>query len=209
MGRLRRAEILKNIEFVLSSESREIGNLTTTLNEDSLCQVIEVLENCRGKIITCGCGTSGAAGEKIAHTLSCIEMPSLFLSPAEANHGGMGVIQKGDVLILISKGGHTEELEKIVVAAGKKGAATICVTENEESFLAKHSDIILKIKVSKEPDPFNMLATASTLSVISTFDAIAITIAQDKGFKKEDFLLIHPGGEVGEKLYHDVSQEER
>ena len=144
---------------------------------------------------------SGAAAKKIAHTLNCINRPAFFLSPSDALHGGMGVLQKDDLIIFFSKGGHTVELESMIDSCKKKGIRTVLVTETEESNLAQKSDFLLKIKIDREPDAFNMLATASTLAVIALFDAMSITLANHNGYTKEEFLVIHPGGEVGERLF--------
>ena len=152
------------------------------------------------KVILTGCGTSGTAAQKIEHTLSCVDCPALFLSPANALHGGMGVVQKDDILVLLSKGGHTEELNKMIAPCKERGALLIAVTENEESYMAKESDLVLKIKVEKEPDEYNVLATGSILATLAVFDAIAIAISRMKGFSQKGFLKIHPGGDVGKRL---------
>jgi KpsF/GutQ family protein len=159
-----------------------------------------MLAECKGKIITSGAGTSAAAARKIAHSLSCVERPSLFLSPADAVHGGLGVVQPGDVAILISKGGGTKELLALVPALETKQVAIIGVTENGESPLARASDLLLKVRVEKEADEFNMLATTSTMAVIAVFDAVAIALMQYTGYTREQFAVIHPGGAVGERL---------
>ena len=204
MDRQKGNSLLESVKHTLSCEAQEIERLIHTLDDQQIIEAAEMILRCSGKVILSGCGTSGTAGEKTAHTLSCIEIPAFFLSPAKAAHGGMGVIQREDVVILISKGGHTPELECIAQAVEKKGAGLITVTENTESFLARKSSLVLKVKVDAEPDEFGMLATASTLAVISTFDAIAIALAGLKGYTREEFLLIHPGGAVGEKLLEET-----
>jgi KpsF/GutQ family protein len=144
------------------------------------------------------------AAKKVVHSLNCIECPALFLTPSDAIHGGLGVLQKNDILILISKGGNTSELLKLVPACRAKGAALIVVTENLDSEIARAADILLKVKVEREPCRFNMLATASTLAVISTFDSICIALMQYKGYTREQFAVIHPGGAVGERLIEKI-----
>ena len=156
--------------------------------------------NCKGKVILSGCGTSAMAARKVAHSLSCIEIPALFLSPADAVHGALGVLQREDILILISKGGNTQELVNLIPACKTKDALLIGVSENPESVIARQADIYLKVKVEQEPCRFNMLATASTLAVIATFDAICIALMQMTGYTREQFAVIHPGGAVGERL---------
>jgi KpsF/GutQ family protein len=144
------------------------------------------------------------AAKKICHSLNCIERPAVFLTPSDAVHGGLGLLQKGDVLILVSKGGNTEELIKLVSPCKTKGAALVAVTENPGSVLAREADISLIVKVEKEPCPFNMLATASTLAVIAVFDAICIALMEYTGYTREQFAVIHPSGAVGDRLLNKV-----
>lgn len=200
-------QLLVSVQDVLQKEAKGIEDLIHSIDADALEKLIGLLEDCKGKIITTGCGTSGTAARKIAHTLNCIECPAFFLSPSEALHGGLGVVQSEDIVIFFSKGGHTEELEIMADACMKKNATVIAVTEAADCSLAKKSGLLFQIKTEKEPDAFNMLATASTLNVIAVFDAVAITIANRKGYKKEQFLLIHPGGAVGERLVMQVQMD--
>ncbi len=196
-------QIWESVQNVWAIESNSVSNLQNTVSPDAIASAVELLAQCKkanGKVITLGAGTSGAAAKKIAHSLSCVEIPSFFLSPADAIHGALGVVQEADVVIAISKGGNTEEIMKVIPSIKVKGAKVIGVTENESSKLAQASDIIMKVKVEKEPDPFNMLATASTMAVIATFDAIAITLMTYTGYTKEQFAVIHPSGAVGERL---------
>lgn len=200
---MNRDQMWEQICGVWSAEAESVAQLKKIVEPDAAISVVEAIASCvrnKGRILTAGAGTSGAAARKIAHTLCCIEIPSFFISPDDSVHGGLGVLQGDDVIIAISKGGNTSEITKIIPAIKAKGAKLIGVTENEESTLARESDIILKVKVEKEPDPFNMLATASTMAVIAAFDAIAITLMKYTGYKREQFAVIHPGGAVGERL---------
>ena len=147
-----------------------------------------------------GCGPSAEKARKIAHSLCCVERPACYLNPADAVHGALGLLQKEDIFILVSKGGNTREILSMVPACKTKGAKLVGVTENEESVLAKESDILLKVKVEKEPCPFNMLATASTMAVIAVFDAICIALMHYTNYSREKFSVIHPGGAVGDRL---------
>ena len=192
--------IRESVVHTLRCESEIIAELEKTVSEEQIEKVMNVFLNCKGKVILTGCGTSGTAAQKIEHTLSCVDCPALFLSPANALHGGMGVVQKDDILVLLSKGGHTEELNKMIAPCKERGALLIAVTENEESYMAKESDLVLKIKVEKEPDEYNVLATGSILATLAVFDAIAIAISRMKGFSQKGFLKIHPGGDVGKRL---------
>ena len=150
--------------------------------------------------MTTGSGTSGVAAKKIAHTFSCVEVPAFFMSPTDAVHGGLGVLQKGDILIAISKGGETDEILNLIPYVKAKGGKIVGVTENKTSKLAQDCDIRLIIKTEKEADSFNMLATVSTIAVIAVFDAIAVVLMNRANYTKEQFAIIHPAGAVGKKL---------
>ena len=193
-------EILSEINRCLTMEAESIAALRQTLDQEAVLAAAKALMNCKGKVILSGCGTSAMAARKVAHSLSCIEIPALFLSPADAVHGALGVLQREDILILISKGGNTQELVNLIPACKTKGALLIGVSENPESVIAGQADIYLKVKVEQEPCRFNMLATASTLAVIATFDAICIALMQMTGYTREQFAVIHPSGAVGERL---------
>lgn len=193
-------EILSEINRCLTMEAESIAQLRQSLEQEVVLAVARALMNCKGKVILSGCGTSAMAARKVAHSLSCIEIPALFLSPADAVHGALGVLQREDILILISKGGNTQELVNLIPACKTKDALLIGVSENPESVIARQADIYLKVKVEQEPCRFNMLATASTLAVIATFDAICIALMQMTGYTREQFAVIHPGGAVGERL---------
>jgi KpsF/GutQ family protein len=168
---------------------------------------VEALAKCRGRILTAGCGTSAAAAKKIAHSLCCIERPAAFLSPGDAVHGGLGLVQRGDVVIAISKGGGTREIVNLIPAIKAKKAFLIGVTEKPDSALARHSDLLLRVKVDREPDAFNMLATASTMAVIAVFDAVCVALMGVTGYTRKQFSVIHPGGAVGERLL-DPAQDQ-
>ncbi len=188
------------IARTLAEEALAIEAQSAALDMAQARRVAAAIAECRGKVILSGCGTSGAAAKKIAHTLCCVERPALFLTPSDAVHGELGILQRDDILILLSKGGKTAELIPLVTACKAKGALLIGVSENLDGPIARSADIYLEIKVEREPDPFNMLATASTLAVIAVFDAIAIALMEMTGFTKEQFAVIHPGGAVGERL---------
>ena len=197
-------EIISEVNRCISMEADAIGKLTEVLDEKAVLETAKVLQNCKGKVILSGCGTSAMAAKKIAHSLCCIEIPALFLSPADAVHGGLGVLQEDDILILISKGGNTQELVNLIPACRTKKAKLIGVSENPDSKIAQAADIYMKVKAEREPCRFNMLATSSTLAVISTFNAICIALMQMTGYTREQFAVIHPGGAVGERLLNHI-----
>ncbi len=194
-----------SFERVIKSEGEAILSLLQTVDQNTVKQIVELLikvKEEKRRVITVGCGTSGVAAKKIAHSLSCVEIPATFLSPSAAAHGAMGFIQKDDVVILVTKGGNTAELLGLLPCCKEKGAVVIGVCENDTSKLAQAADIFLQVRIEREPCPWGLLATASILAVIAVWDAIVITVMQHNGFTKEQFLTIHPGGAVGEKLSH-------
>jgi len=193
-------EIILAAHDVWRTEAMGLEQLCQTVDDNAFCDVVRLIAHCTGKIIVSGCGTSGEAARKIAHSLCCVERPACFLSPSAAAHGGLGILQKEDVFILLSKGGNTHELLGLADACKTKGAVTVAVTEDPASLLAQRADRLLLVKVPREPCPFNMLATASTMAVIGVFDAACIALMELTGYTREQFLVIHPGGAVGEKL---------
>lgn len=152
-------------------------------------------------VATSGVGTSAAAARKIAHTLCCVERPAFFLSPADALHGGLGALGRGDIAILVSKGGRSSEINGLVAPLRSRAVFVIGVTEDAGSPLAQGCDLRLGAPVCREADPLGLLATASTAAVVALFDAVAIVLADRQGGeRKRRFARIHPGGAVGERL---------
>ncbi|HHW32346.1 MAG TPA: SIS domain-containing protein [Clostridiaceae bacterium] len=180
-------------------ESKAIADVAENIDIEAFKKAVQAIIS-SNKTITCACGHSGIAAKKFAHGLCCVEINGFFLSPAEAVHGGLGGLKKGDTLVLVSRGGKTVELMPIMDVCKKKGATLIAVTENLESPLAKSADIVLPLKIEKESDKFNTQATASFVATIALFDAIIVAIMEETGYTSEQFALIHPGGAVGERL---------
>jgi len=193
-------DLWKSIKNTLSIEANSISGLVQSVSEEDILKAVKLIGDCKGKILVSGCGTSGAAAHKIAHSLCCVERPACYLNPADAVHGALGLLQKDDILILVSKGGNTRELLNMIPACKTKGAKLIGVSENPDSVLSNEADIFLKVNIEREPCPFNMLATASTVAVIAVFDAICIALMHYTGYTREQFAVIHPGGAVGYRL---------
>ena len=192
-----------SIDRILTLEYENIRKLMETLDRDVMATVIERLLAAKPtgrKVITAGCGTSGILARRVAHSLCVVEIPSFFLSPSDAVHGGLGSVQKEDTVILFSKGGNTQEIISYLPACQKKGAFVIGVTQRDDSILATRSDLYFKIRIDQEADMFNMCASASCNAIAAVFDAIAFTAMQYNGYTKEDLALIHSGGRVGELL---------
>ncbi len=193
-------QIMKRACDVWTIASKALKNISTSIDDASFLKCVKIIAGSKGRIITSGSGTSGAAAKKISHSLSCIERPSFFLSPSDAVHGALGSVQEDDVVILVSKGGNTTEVSKMIPGLKKKKAFIIGVTENDRSALSVKSDLLLKICVAREADDFNMLATTSTMAVIAVFDAICICLMEYMDYSKEKFAIIHPEGAVGKRL---------
>ncbi len=180
-------------------ETQAVKDVLDKMDWEAFEKAVEVLSEC-DRIITSASGSSGIAAKKFAHTLCCVERPAQFLPPCEAMHGGLGAVQKGNVVVLVSRGGKTAELLPVLDVALKKQAVVIGVTENMDSPIAKHSDIVLAMHIDKESDKYNMQATSSYIATIALFDALICAIMEETDYKKEQFALIHPGGAVGARL---------
>lgn len=183
----------------LQIEKDAIAQLERYLDKDEFLKTAIALSECK-KVITCASGSSGIAAKKFQHSLCCIDRPACFMSPAEAVHGGLGVVTDEDCVVMVSRGGKTVELLPIIDVVKKKGAKLIAITENLDSPLADNADFIIKMQIEKESDKYNMMATASYVATIAIFDAFLAAIMELTGYKKEQFGLIHPGGAVGERL---------
>lgn len=192
--------IIDELKRTIRMEAESVNSLLESVDLEKTAEVVRLIGEKKGKVVMAGCGTSAMAARKAVHSLNCIECPAIFLTPSDAVHGGLGILQKNDILFLVSKGGNTGELVQLIPACRKKGAVLVGVTENEDSRIAREADICLKVKVDREPCRFNMLATASTMAVVSVFDAICIALMQYTDYTKEQFAVIHPKGAVGERL---------
>ncbi len=183
----------------LKIETEAVADVLGYIDEGSFGEAIDALTACN-KIITCASGSSGIAAKKFQHSLCCIERPACFMSPAEAVHGGLGVVTDKDCVIMVSRGGKTAELLPIIDVVNKKNAKLIALTENLDSPLARCADIVIPMKIKCESDKYNMMATSSYIATIAIFDAMLCAIMEESGYQKAQFGLIHPGGAVGERL---------
>ncbi len=192
-----------SIDTILDIEINNIVAVKKSLDRDTIERVIECLLRVKPagrKVITAGCGTSGTLAERVAHSLCVVEVPATFCAPGNSIHGGMGIVQKDDVVVLFSKGGNTTEILNYIPCCKAKGATIIGVTQNDESVLAKTSDIYFKIICEHEADMWDMCASASCNTIAAVWDAVAFTIMKFNGYTKKDLMLTHPGGKVGEIL---------
>ncbi len=164
---------------------------------------VDLIARCaatRGRVVVTGMGKSGIIAQKIAATLSSTGSPALFLHPAEAIHGDLGVLMAGDVVIALSASGETEEILRLLAVLKRKGDALISFTCNLSSSLALASDVALDCSVAREACALNLAPTASTTTMLALGDALAIAVSLRKGFRAEDFAELHPGGKIGRQL---------
>ena len=184
---------------VLDIESAAIKNLKSTLNK-SFVKACEACENCKGKIIVMGLGKSGHIADKIAATFASTGTSAFFIHPSEAIHGDLGMIDKEDVVLILSNSGETEEIVSLIPMIKKMGITIIALTGNKKSKLSKEASVHVYVEVKEEACPMNLAPTASTTAALAMGDAIAVALLEKKGFTKEDFAKSHPGGSLGRKL---------
>ncbi len=168
-------------------------------------RAVELVLACRGRVIVMGMGKSGHVGRKIAATLASTGTPAMFVHPAEASHGDLGMITMADVVIAISNSGESEELTSILPVLKRLGVPLIALTGNPDSTLGRHAVEVLDTAVEKEACPLNLAHTASTTAQLALGDALAVALLDARGFKAEDFARSHPGGALGRKLLTLVS----
>jgi arabinose-5-phosphate isomerase len=184
---------------VLQTEAAAILALVDRLG-DEFDRAVRLLMDCRGRVIVTGMGKSGIICRKIAATLSSTGTPAVFLHPAEAAHGDLGVIQGDDVIVALSYSGETDELLRLLETIKRLGARLIAITGHRASTLGQAADVTLDCHVSEEACPLNLVPTASTTAALAMGDALAMTLLVAKGFRQEDFANLHPGGKLGKRL---------
>jgi len=195
-------DTLERARLVLSIESSEIDRLSARL-DDSFVKAVGLLRAAverRGKIVVLGVGKSGHVGGKIAATLTSTGAPAVVLDSLNALHGDLGVVSDGDVILTLSYSGETEELLRVLPALARFDVRKIAVTGNVASTLAKASDIVLDVSVSREACPHNLAPPSSTTSMLALGDALAMVLLEERGFSREDFARFHPGGSLGRSL---------
>lgn len=184
---------------VVERESQAVNGSLQRLNKDDFCNAVKAILSAP-LIVATACGASSLAAMKFVHLLCCIGRPSVFLSPTEAVHGGMGCVHNQDVVVIISKGGMSQELIPILSIAKKLGAIIIVLTENVDSSLAHDADILLLAQSVEETDKNQVLATSSFVAEVAILDAIICATIESGGFDLKEFSIIHPNGAVGLKL---------
>ncbi|AKL97805.1 KpsF/GutQ family sugar-phosphate isomerase [Endomicrobium proavitum] len=168
-------------------------------------KAVRLIKDCKGRVIVMGLGKSGLIGRKISATMSSIGIPSIFVHPSESLHGDLGSLMAGDVVIMLSYSGETEEIKKVLPVLKNMKIKVIVMTGKTKANVWQNSDCIIDCSVEKEACPYNMAPTSSTTAVLAMGDALALTVSNLKGFKREHLALLHPLGSIGKRLTMHVS----
>jgi arabinose-5-phosphate isomerase len=203
-GTLQPQEAISLAKRVLKIEAQAIEELALRLDE-SFAKAMELILGCKGRVVVSGIGKSGHIAGKIASTLASTGTPAFFVHPAEASHGDLGMITRGDVLIALSNSGESDELLVIVPILKREGAKLIAMTGNPASSLATEADVHLNASVTEEACPLGLAPTASTTAALALGDALAVALLEARGFNESDFARSHPGGRLGRRLLTRVS----
>lgn len=191
--------LLKRAAAVLRIEAEGILSIIDRL-DDSFIRAVKLLRECRGKVVVTGMGKSGLICRKIAATLASTGTPAFFLHSGDGMHGDLGMVMKGDAILMVSNSGETEEILKLLPHFKLHGLSLIAITGNSNSTLAKAADVVLNVAVKEEACPLGLAPTTSTTAALAMGDALAVVLLEEKGFKEEDFAVRHPGGILGRKL---------
>ncbi|MBX6332280.1 MAG: KpsF/GutQ family sugar-phosphate isomerase [Gemmatimonadaceae bacterium] len=193
------ADVIERGRRVIRLEREALAEVECRL-DDAFARAVELIATSKGRVIVAGVGKSGLIGRKLAATLTSTGTPATFLHPVEGLHGDLGIVGPADVVILLSKSGETPELLPLVEQLRRLGVHIVAITGERESTLARHADVVLDTWVREEACPYDLAPTTSTTAALVMGDALAITLLERKGFKREDFARLHPGGSLGKKL---------
>ncbi len=196
--------IVSIVTDVIINESDAIKNLVNHINDD-FHHIIEAILACKGRVVITGIGKSAIIGNKIVATMNSTGTPALFMHAADAIHGDLGMIQKDDVVICLSKSGNTPEIKVLVPLIKSRGSVLIGMVGNLDSYLAQQSDYILDVTVEREACPNNLAPTTSTTAALVMGDAVAVALLECRNFSSKDFAQNHPGGALGKQLYLRVN----
>jgi len=191
--------IIEWAKRVLEHEAQAVKALIDRIGSE-FEEAVALILKCTGKVVVTGVGKSGIIGRKIASTFSSTGTPAFFLHPADALHGDLGMLDRRDIVLAISKSGETEELLSILPVIKRQGNKLIVMTCNPNSSLARAADVVLDVGVKEEACPLGLAPTSSTTATLALGDALAVALLQSRGFKAEDFAKIHPKGALGKKL---------
>ena len=191
--------VISSAKTLLTAYRKALVGLEEGLGEE-FAKAVDLMQDSTGHVVVCGMGKSGIIGRKISSSLASTGTPSLFLHPAEAIHGDLGMVRPGDVVLLISYSGSTEEIVRLLPAFGRLDARLIALTGNPHSIIAEAAEITLDISVDREACPLNLAPTTSSLNSLVLGDALAVALMETRGFAETDFANTHPGGTLGRRL---------
>ncbi|MDE2143989.1 MAG: KpsF/GutQ family sugar-phosphate isomerase, partial [Elusimicrobia bacterium] len=198
------AQIVREIRRVIRLEAETLKDLERAADA-RYAAAVRLLAACRGKVLLTGVGKSGLIAQKIAATLSSMGTPAVHLDPTDALHGGLGLVQKGDVLIAVGKSGESDELNALLPRLRALGVKIVALTANPRSTLARAATLVLETPVKAEACPHNLAPTSSTTAALAAGDALAVALMTVRGFGRDSFALNHPGGRLGRRLTLKVS----
>lgn len=198
------APVLAEIRRVLRLEAKTLADLDRAVDA-RYAAAVRLIAACRGKVLVTGVGKSGLIAQKIAATFSSTGTPAVHLDPTDAMHGGLGLVQKGDVLIAVGKSGESDELNALLPRLRALGVKIVAVTANDSSTLTRASHLVLLTPIAAEACPHNLAPTSSTTAALAVGDALAVALMKVRGFGREHFALNHPGGRLGRRLTLKVS----
>lgn len=204
MNNLDYQEIIKRAKNVIEHEAAAIKGLTKHLSTD-FAKCIELISNGKGRVIVTGIGKSANIANKMVATFNSTGTPAIYMHAADAIHGDLGMVQKNDIVICLSKSGNTPEIKVLIPLFKTWGNKIIAIVSNPESYLAQHSDYVLLAHVKSEACPNNLAPTSSSTAQLVMGDALAVCLLEHKGFSSNDFAKYHPGGSLGKKLYLKVN----
>ena len=197
--------IVERGQRVIALERDALARTLGRLGDD-FARAVELMRDSKGRVIVAGVGKSGLIGRKIAATLTSTGTPATFLHPADSVHGDLGIVGPDDVSILISKSGESDELLSLIEHLKRLGVRLIAITGDPKAALSRHADVALDASVSEEACPHDLAPTTSTTVALAIGDALAVALLEEKGFKREDFARLHPGGSIGRKLLTRVDE---
>ncbi len=197
--------IKKTALDVIKNELSAVEKLLERIDDDFV-SAVNLIAEAKGRVILSGVGKSGLIARKIVATLNSTGTPAVFLHPVDALHGDLGIVRKGDVAILISKSGGTEELHNLILMLKRMNVPIVAMCGNRNSFLGRNSDCFLDIHVTEEACPYDLAPTSSTTVTLVLGDALAISLLKIKGFTPDDFAALHPAGNLGKKLMLKVEE---
>jgi arabinose-5-phosphate isomerase len=199
---------VQSAQSLFAAYQDSIGRLASQVGAD-FSRAVDLMLSTNGHVVVCGIGKSGIIGRKISATLASTGTPSLFLHPADASHGDLGMVRRGDVVLLISYSGTTAEIVQLLPAFDRLDARLIAMTGHPDSQIARHAAISLDISVDREACPLNLAPTTSSLNSLVLGDALAVALMQARGFAATDFAATHPGGALGQRLLTRVGDRMR